>query len=69
MLTDYRHPSLGGGFGPGFKIEKGYSFVDDMWIGGDTVESPDPFVTCFDGGHGTHVSGMLTTTSIVGEGF
>jgi len=30
-----------------------------MWIPGlDPVESPDPLVTCFDGGHGTHVTGI-----------
>ena len=23
------HPDLGGGFGPGFKVEKGYDFVGD----------------------------------------
>jgi hypothetical protein len=26
---DYMHPDLGGGFGPGFKVEKGYDFVGD----------------------------------------
>lgn len=27
---DYTHPALGGGFGPGFKISKGYDFVGDV---------------------------------------
>jgi hypothetical protein len=26
---DYMHPDLGGGFGPGFKVAKGYDFVGD----------------------------------------
>jgi len=25
--ADYMHPNLGGGFGPGFKVEKGFDFV------------------------------------------
>lgn len=59
--VDYNHPSLGGGFGPGFKVAGGYAFVDDNWIPNavDPISSPDPLTTCFDGGHGTHVSGML----------
>lgn len=52
--VDYRHPALGGGFGPGFKIAGGYSFVNDN---GTLVDSPDPLSTCLTGGHGTHVSG------------
>lgn len=55
--VDYRHPSLGGGFGPGFKIAGGYAFLQDHWQGGEAIESPDPLATCFDGGHGTHVTG------------
>lgn len=54
--VDYRHPALGGGFGEGFKIAGGYSFINDA---GELANSTDPFADClFDvGGHGTHVSG------------
>lgn len=52
--VDYRHPALGGGFGTGFKITGGYSFVYDN---GTLGESSDPLSTCITGGHGTHVSG------------
>lgn len=55
--VDYRHPALGGGFGPGFKIAGGYSFVNDN---GTLMNSPDPLSTCITGGHGTHVSGSKT---------
>jgi subtilisin family serine protease len=57
--VDYNHPSLGGGFGPGFKVAGGYAFVDDNWFPEQTepISSPDPLTTCFEGGHGTHVSG------------
>ena len=41
--VDYRHPALGGCFGPGCKIAFGYDFINN---------SPDPLVTCIDGGHG-----------------
>jgi subtilisin family serine protease len=65
--VDYNHPSLGGGFGPGFKIAGGYAFVDDNWIpgGNDPIPGPDPLTTCFAGGHGTHVSGALSKSSNV----
>lgn len=52
---DYRHPALGGGFGPGFKVEGGYAFVDDA---GFAITSEDPLTTCLLGGHGTHVAGL-----------
>jgi subtilisin family serine protease len=56
---DYYHPSLWGGFGPGFKIAGGYAFVDDNWDGvsRDPIPGADPLTTCFGSGHGTHVSG------------
>jgi subtilisin family serine protease len=55
--VDYRHPALGGGFGPGFKIAGSCSFVFDN---GTLQDGPNPLVTCYGGGHGTHVSGNLT---------
>ncbi|KAF3163209.1 hypothetical protein TWF788_001655 [Orbilia oligospora] len=54
---DYRHPSLGGGFGPGFKVEFGTDLVGDSYNGGNTpVPDNDP-IDC--AGHGTHVAGIL----------
>jgi hypothetical protein len=52
--VDYYHPSLGGGFGPGYKIAGGYSYRNDN---GGAVSIPDPLATCVGGGHGTHVAG------------
>ncbi|KAB8291780.1 hypothetical protein EYC80_006575 [Monilinia laxa] len=64
--VDYRHLALGGGFGPGFKIAGGYSFVNDN---GTLTDSPDPLSTCITGGHGTHVSGILGMNPIFGSGY
>jgi hypothetical protein len=47
---DYLEPSLGGGFGPGFKVEAGYDFVDN---------DSDPFDVS---GHGTSVAGVLAAS-------
>lgn len=44
---DYRHPDLGGGFGPGHKVVAGFNFV---------ANTPDPMD---DNGHGTHVAGIV----------
>jgi minor extracellular serine protease Vpr len=46
---DYRHPDLGGCFGPGCRIEAGWDFID-----GDPV----PFAG-IDSYHGTHVAGIV----------
>ncbi|KAK7757608.1 hypothetical protein SLS62_000623 [Diatrype stigma] len=57
--VDWRHPALGGCFGPGCKIEFGYDFVgDDYGSGSAPNPKPDPIATCFDGFHGTHVTGV-----------
>ncbi|KAG8936970.1 hypothetical protein FRC02_009107 [Tulasnella sp. 418] len=57
---DYRHPALGGGFGPGFKVDHGYDFVGDAYTGSNTpVPDNDP-LDC--GGHGTHVSGIIAAS-------
>ena len=68
--ADYMHPNLGGGFGPGFKIEKGYDFIGmcradsiytrwqtQRYAGDDYLGDPDPRDTC--DGHGTHVAGII----------
>ncbi|KAL7928198.1 subtilisin-like protein [Trichoderma chlorosporum] len=52
----YKHPALGGGFGPGNKIAGGYSFITDD---GDLVESGDPYSDCSQSDHATHVAGIL----------
>lgn len=43
---DYRHPALGGGFGPGFKVLGGWDFAN---FDADPMD---------DNGHGTHVAGI-----------
>ena len=53
---DYNHPNLGGGFGPGFKVEGGYDFVD-----GDA----DPMDTY---GHGTEVAGVIAASQFTFNG-
>jgi hypothetical protein len=41
------HPALGGGFGPGFKVVKGYDLVGDAYTGSNTpVPDSDPIDTC-----------------------
>ncbi|KAI1662044.1 subtilisin-like protein [Daldinia decipiens] len=54
--VDYRHPALGGGFGPGFKVAGGWSWLADN---GTAFEHDDPLITCYGGGHGTHVTGIV----------
>jgi len=48
---DYRHPSLGGGFGPGYRVIGGYDFVN---------KDNDPMDDHF---HGTHVAGIAAARS------
>ncbi|OTA94907.1 hypothetical protein M434DRAFT_381946 [Hypoxylon sp. CO27-5] len=54
--VDYRHPALGGGVGPDFKIAGGWSWLSDN---GTAVESDNFLTTCYGGGHGTHVAGIV----------
>ncbi|TFK18825.1 subtilisin-like protein [Coprinopsis marcescibilis] len=56
----YYHPSLGGGFGPGHKVEVGFDFVGDDFDGPNTpYPDNDPLDIC--NGHGTHVAGIVGT--------
>ena len=48
--VDYDNPALGGGLGPGKKVEDGYDFADD---------SADPIATTSQ--HGTAVAGILAS--------
>lgn len=58
------HPALGGGFGKGFKVIKGYDLVGDAYTGLNTPKpDSDPLDACGAdseaSGHGTHVSGII----------
>ncbi len=62
---DYHHPDLGGGFGKGKRVFKGFDFVGENYVGDNTpVPDPDPD-DCKRpeggnaAGHGTHVSGII----------
>jgi minor extracellular serine protease Vpr len=61
---DYDHPDLGGCFGPGCRVEKGYDFVGDDFNPDPTSPAHNPRPTpdpdpddC--AGHGTHVAGII----------
>ena len=57
--VDYNHPDLGGCFGPGCKVEKGYDLVGDAF-NNTTIPTPTPDPYPMDcAGHGTHVSGIV----------
>ncbi|KAJ7817766.1 subtilisin-like protease [Mycena olivaceomarginata] len=48
--TDYTHPFLGGGFGPGFKVAGGFDLVGDDYTGENTpMPDPDPLDQCSGG--------------------
>ncbi|KAI9032696.1 peptidase S8/S53 domain-containing protein [Phycomyces nitens] len=63
---DYTHPSLGGGFGPGFKVKYGADLSGDFFDVNNPAKSKKgktPLDTCngkfHQGGHGTHVAGII----------
>lgn len=58
--VDFRHPSLGGCFGPGCKISFGYDLVGDLGHP-SFAGSPIPLATCVQGGHGSHVMGQSSS--------
>ncbi|KAF9922857.1 hypothetical protein FBU30_007000 [Linnemannia zychae] len=59
--VDYKHPALGGCFGPGCKVAYGYDFVGDDYDNADTdKDTPKPDSDPMDcAGHGTHVAGIV----------
>ncbi|HEY6908022.1 MAG TPA: S8 family serine peptidase [Myxococcales bacterium] len=57
---DYKHPDLGGCFGPGCRVAFGTDLVGDAYDAGQAnpIIAPDPDpMDC--AGHGTHVSGII----------
>jgi subtilase family protein len=59
--VNYNHPALGGGFGPGFKVEGGWDLVGPNYLPGDSELNPGPDpIDC--AGHGSLVSGIIGST-------
>ncbi|KAG8411952.1 hypothetical protein J3459_016143 [Metarhizium acridum] len=54
---DYKHPSLGGCFGKGCLVTKGFDFVGDKFDGKNARIPDDDPMDCQ--GHGSHVAGII----------
>ncbi|KAK2746505.1 hypothetical protein FQN57_003131 [Myotisia sp. PD_48] len=54
--VDYKHSDLGGGFGEGYKVAKGYDFVGDNGVTNPKPDN-DPYESC--GMHGTYIAGII----------
>ena len=67
---DYDHPDLGGCFGPGCRVAKGWDFVGDSFnpdpasSAYNPTPAPDPLPDDCDG-HGTHVAGIVGANGAV----
>ncbi|KAF9143129.1 hypothetical protein BGX30_001249 [Mortierella sp. GBA39] len=61
IIVDYKHPALGGCFGPGCKVAYGYDFVGDDYDNSNSEkDTPKPDKDPMDcAGHGTHVAGIV----------
>jgi minor extracellular serine protease Vpr len=58
--VDYDHQDLGGGFGPGFRVEQGFDLVGDAFNANDVEPIVTPDADPDDcNGHGTHVAGII----------
>ncbi|KAJ3045161.1 hypothetical protein HK097_001272 [Rhizophlyctis rosea] len=51
----WRHPALGGGIGPGYKVEISRAFNDGVEDNGQVEDCTDNY----EGWHGTHVAGII----------
>jgi subtilisin family serine protease len=67
---DYDHPDLGGCFGPGCRVDRGWDLVGDAYNNDSTSPSYNPVPTpdalpddC--AGHGTHVAGIIGANGAV----
>jgi subtilisin family serine protease len=63
---DYDHPDLGGCFGPGCRVARGFDLVGDNYNSSSptSVRAPDPIPDdC--AGHGTHVAGIIGANGLL----
>ncbi|KAI9596610.1 peptidase S8/S53 domain-containing protein [Syncephalis fuscata] len=54
---DFTHPSLGGGFGPGYKVSYGRDYIKDNYSAKTAAKLPNLPMDCTS--HGTHVAGII----------
>lgn len=64
----YKHPALGGGYGPGYKVAGGYDLVGGQYPTGPIIPDDDPYPETRDpqlyqNDHGTHVAGIIAGKS------
>ncbi|KAI9345133.1 peptidase S8/S53 domain-containing protein [Zopfochytrium polystomum] len=69
----WKHPALGGCFGPGCKVARGWDFVGDSFSATNNQLAPDadPLDECSEESHGTHVAGISAgdASHITQDGF